>query len=267
MTLDRAYEQSNRSPQGASTGWAEVPLLPQHIWHDSQSTGFSGRMPTTLGCSDPCMGVPSSPTPMFQFASSSLSSALSPSVSSSNPSPIHLQKDGAPLYLTRNCGSPDTDRGNSPMPIDIDYDNNVSQDHHPSDLDQGSTSAVIDIPLDSAGGHSPVRFSIPANPTNQLPPASGSIPNNAHSHANLPNVEVSCVTSAPPAPVPPIPLAHDVVIAHRGLVPSIPETLTLEESTTPAPSSRSELATPAKPKRGKNGANYKLSSSLPVNLE
>jgi len=266
MTLDRAYEQSNHSPQGASTGWAEIPLLPQHLWHDSQSAGFSGHTPNTLGCSDPCVGVPSSSAPMFRFASSSLNSALSPSVSSSNQSPIHLRKDGAPPYLTGNCGSPELNPGSSP--IDIDYDN-VNQDHHPTDPDRGSASIVIDMSLNSVGAHSPIRFSVPPNPTNQLPPANGSIPNNAHSHANLPSVEVEvpCVTSTLPTPVSPISPPHDVAIGCCGPVPSIPETLTLEEFITPVPSSRSESATSAKLKRGRNGANYKLSSSLPVNHE
>ena len=263
MTLDRAYEQSNHSPQGASTGWAEVPLLPQHIWHNSQSAGFSGHTPTTLGCPDPCVGVPSSSAPMFRFASSSLNSALSPSVSSSNPSPIHLKKDGALPYFTGNCGSPELNPGGSP--IDIDYDN-VNQDHHPTDPDRGSASIVIDMPLNSVGAHSPIRFSGPQNPAHQLPPANLSIPNNAHSHANLPSIEVEmpCVTSALQTSVSPISPTHDMAMGRCGPVPSIPETLTLEEFITPVPSFRSESA---KPKRGKNGTNYKLSSSLPVNIE
>ena len=263
MTLDRAYEQSNHSPQGASTGWAEIPLLPQHIWHDSQSTGFSGHTQTTLGCPDSCMGVPSPSAPIFRFTSSSLNSALSPSVSSSNISPIHLQKDGAPQYLTGNCGNQELNPGSSP--IDIDYDS-VNQDHHPADPDRGSASIVIDMPLNSVGTHSPIRFSVPPNHVHQLPPANGSIPDNAHSHTNIPNIdaEVSCVTSALPTSVSPISPVHDLAIGCCGPVPSIPETLTLEEFVTPVPSSRSESA---KQKRGKNGANYKLSSSLPVNHE
>jgi len=263
MTLDRAYEQSNHSPQGAATGWAEIPLLPQHIWNDSQSAGFSGHTPTTLGCPDHCVGVPSSSAPMFRFASSSLNSALSPSVSSSNLSPIHPQKDCAPPYLTGNCGSPELNPGSSP--IDIDYDN-VNQDHLPTDPDRGSASIVIDMPLNTMGAHSPIRFSGPPNPAHQLPPANGSIPNNTHSHANPPHidVEVSCGISALPTSVSPISPVHDLTIGRCGPVPSIPETLTLEEFITPTPSSRSE---PAKTKRGKNGTNYKLSSSLPVNHE
>ena len=266
MTLDRAYEQSNPDPQGGSAGWAEVPLLPQHLWHDSQSEGFSPQVPTTLGCSDPRMGVPSSSTPMFQFASSSLNSALCPPVPPSNLSPVHLQERGALLYLTGNCGSSALNPGNSP--IDTDYDD-VSQDHHPTDPDRGSASTVIDVSLNSAAAHSPIHFSVPPNPTNQLPPANVSIPNNTHSHANLPNVEMEdpCVTSALPASVLPMSSAHDVVTAHHGPVPSIPETLTLEESALPVPSSKSGPATSTKPKRGKNGTNYKLSSSLPVNFE
>ena len=275
MTLDRAHEQSSSSPQCTSTGWAGIPLLSQNLWHDSQIARFSGHMPTTMGRSDPCINVPSASAPMFQFASSSLSSALSPSVLSSNRSPIHLQKDGAPSYMTGNCGSPRLDLGNPQ--VDVDYDD-VNQDHHPTDPDRGSTSGVIDIPLNSAGAHRPVCFPVPPKPTNELPSANGSIPNNARPHANLPNVDVemSCVTSAPvfpaavdmlPVSVPPMSPAHDVDMAHCGPVPSIPETLTLEESSTPGPSSRSESGAFVKPKRGKNGANYKLSSSLPVNIE
>ena len=262
MTLDRAYEQSNQSPQSVVTGWAEIPLLPQHIWHDSQSAGFSGHTSTALGCPDPCVGVPSS-APMFRFASSSLNSALSPSVSSSNLSPIHLQKDCAPPYLTGNCGSPELNPGSSP--IDIDFDN-VNQDHPPTDPNRGSASIVIDMPLTSVGAHPSIRFSGPPNLAQQLPPANGSIPNNAHSHTNLPNidVDVSCVSSALPTSVSPTLPAHDLAMGRCGPIPSLPETLTLEEFITPAPSSRSESA---KPKRGKNGANYKLSSSLPVNHE
>ena len=266
MTLDRAYEQSNPNPQGTSTGWAEVPLLPQHLWHNSQSGGFSGHVPTTLGCSDPRMGAQSSSTPMFRFASSSLNCALSPTVPSSNLSPIHLQEGCTPPYLARHCGGPALNPGNSP--IDTNYDN-ANQDHHPTDPDRGSASTVADIPLNSVGAHSPIHFTVPPNPTSQLPPANISIPNSAHSHANLPNIEVEdpCVTSALPASVLPMSPAHDAVMAHHGPVPSIPETLTLEESTAPVPSSRSGPATSAKLKRGKNGTNYKLSSSLPVNLE
>jgi hypothetical protein len=170
--------------------------------------------------------------------------------------------------MTGNCGSPRPDPGNPQ--VDVGYDD-VNQDHHPADPD-------IDIPLHSAGAHRPVCFPVPQKPTNELPSANGSVPNNTHPHANLPNVDVemSCVTSAPvfpaavdmlPVPVPPTPPAHDVDMAHCGPVPSIPETLTLEESSTPGPSSRSESGASAKPKRGKNGANYKLSSSLPVNIE
>jgi len=263
MTLDRAYEQSNPSPQGTSTGWAEVPLLSHSLWHGSQTAGFSGHMPTTLQCPNHRAGVPSSSTPMFQLASSSLSSALSPSVSSSNPSPIHLQPDGAPPYLTGNCGSPSLNPGNSPM--DVDHDN-VNRDCHPTDPDRASTSTIFDMPLNPVGPHSPARFSVPPNPINGLPPANGSIPNNAHSHTNPPSVE-ACPTSVLAVSVPPMSSARDVATVHCGPVPSIPQTLVLEESTTPVPPSRSEPGTSAKSKRGKGGANYKLSSSLPVNFE
>lgn len=264
MTSDRVYEQSNSSPQGTSMGWAEISLLPQNPWGGSQIAGFSGHMPNTLECPDHRMGVPSS-TQMFQFASSSLSSALSPSVSSSNPTPVHAQPDGTP-YLTGNCGSPIIDPGNTQM--DIDYDN-VNQDHHPADPGRGSTSTAVDIPLNSAGAHSPARFSVPPNPSHDLPPADAPIPNNTNLHPNLPNigVEAPCVT--PPLPVSVLPILpdHDEGVAHHGPIPSIPETLVLEEATTPVSSSRSESATSTKPKRGKNGGNYKLSSSLPVTLE
>lgn len=268
MTLDRAYEQSSHSPQaqGTPTGWPEVPLLPQHLWHGSQPAAFSSHSPAALGCPDPCMGVPPSSTPIFRFASSSLTSALSPSVSSSKPSPIYHQKDGAPPYFTGNCGSPELNPGDSP--IDIEYEN-VNQNHNPADLDRGSASIVIDMPSNSVGAHSPVRLSGPPNPTNRLPPASGSIPNNAHSQANLPDIEVEVPRAASelPTSVPPEPSAHDVEMSHHGPVQSIPETLTLEEFITPVPSSRSEPANSTKSKRGRNGTNYKLSSSLPVNME
>ena len=265
MTLDCAYEQSNSSPQGASTGRTELPLLSHNLWHSSQTAGFSGHMPTTLECSDHRMGVPSS-TQMFQFASSSLSFALSPSVSSSNATPMHLQLDGAPSYLTGNCGSPAINPGNTPM--DIDYDN-VDQDHHPVDPDRGVTVTITDVPSNPVRAHSPIRFSVPPNSSNDHPLADGSIPNNPYSHANVPSIEVEVpyVTSTPPVSVPQILSAHDEAIAHCVPVSSIPETLILEEATTPVSSSRSESATSAKPKRGKSGINYKLSSSLPVTLE
>lgn len=264
-TSDRTYEQSDCSPQGASMGWAEVSLLPQDLWHGSQIAGFSGQIPNTLECANRPMGAPSSPTQMFRFVSSSLSSALSPSASSSGPTPIHLQPDGAPSYLTGNCGNPVINPGNTPM--DIDYDG-VNQDHHPADPDRRSTSGVIDIPLNSVGAHSPARFSVPPNPSHELPPANVSIPNNVHSHPNLPSIEaeVSCITSALPASVPPLLSAHDEATVHCGPIPCIPETLVLEEATTSA-SPEPEPGTSAKSKRAKNGANYKLSSSLPVTLE
>ena len=261
MTLDRAHEQSISSPQGSSTTRAEVPLLLQNLWHNSQIAGFSGHMPTTLECSDHRMGAPSSSTQMFQFTSSSLSSALSPSISSSNPTQIHLQPDGTPSYLTGSCCSPTIDPGNT----NIDYDD-VNLDHHPADLDREAASTVIDIPLNFVGAHSPVHFPVPPGPSSELPPANIPVPNNAHSHVNLPNIEVEapCVTSTLPISVPPMSPAHDEAIAHHIPVPSIPETLVLGEVTTPE---SSESVTSAKPKRGKNGANYKLSSSLPVTLE
>ena len=266
MTLDRAHGQSTSGPQGAPTGWAEIPLLPQNLWHNSQTATFSGHMPTSLECSNHRMGVPSSPPPRFQFASSSLSSALSPSVSSSNQSPMHLQPEGAPSYLTANCGSPVINPGNSPM--DIDYEN-VIQDRHSADPDRGTTSAVIGVQMNSVEAQPPVRFSVPPNPPNEPPPANVSIPDNTHSHPNLPNVEMEdpCVTPTLPVSVPPMSPVHDVAIAHHGPVHSIPEILVLEEATTPVPSPGSEPATSAKTKRGRNGTNYKLSSSLPVTFE
>ena len=257
--LDRAHEQSNSSPQGASTGRAEAPMLLQNLWHDAQIAGFSGHMDTTLECSDHPMGAPSSSTQMFRFTSSSLSSALSPSISSSNTTRIHLEPDGVPSYLTGNCGSPVINTGC----MDIDYDD-VGLEHLPADPDREATSTVIDIPLNFVGAHSPVRFPVPPNPSNELPSANVPVPNNAHSHTNLPNIEVEipCVISTLP-----MSSAHDEAIAHRVPVPPIPEILVLGEATTPESSSGSEPATSAKPKRGKNGANYKLSSSLPVTLE
>jgi len=264
MTLDRTHEQSNSSPQGSSTARAEPPLLLQNLWHDSQIVGFSGHMPTTLECSDHRMGAPSSSTQMFRFASSSLISALSPSVSSSNQTRIHLQPGGAPPYLTGNCGSPTINPGNT----DIDYDN-VNLDHHPADPDREATPTVIDIPLNFAGPHSPVRFPVPPNSSSELPSANIPVPNNARPHGDLPNIEVEvpCVTSTLPASILPMSSAHDEEISHHVPVPSIPEILVLGEATTPDSSSISEPATSTKPKRGKNGANYKLSSSLPVTLE
>jgi len=258
MTLDRAHEPS--------TGWAEIPLLPQNLWHNPQTVTFSGHMPTSLECSDHRMGVPSSSTPRFQFASSSLSSALSPSVSSSNPSPMHLQPGGATSYLITNCGSPVINPGNSPM--DIDYEN-VIQDRHPADPDRGTTPTAIDVQINSVGAQPPVGFSVSPNSPDELPPANVSIPDNTHPHPNIPNIEVDvpCVTPTLPISVPPMSPAHDVAIAHHGPVHSIPETLVLEEATTPVPSSGPEPAISAKTKRGRNGTNYKLSSSLPVTLE
>ena len=267
MTSDRTYEQSNASPQETSTGWTEVPLLSQNLWHNSQTAGFSGHMSTTFECPNHRMGVQSSSPQMFRFTSSSLSSALSPSVSSSNPTPVHLRPDGAPSYLTGICDSPTINTENTPM--NIDYED-TSHGHHPADTDRGATtSTVIDIPLNSVGAHSPVHFSVPSNTSNDLPTANVSIPNTAHSHVNLPNtdVEVPSVTSPLPVSAPPISSTHDEAIAHCALIPSMPETLVLEEATTPVSSSRSEPATSAKPKRGKGGANYKLSSSLPVTFE
>lgn len=260
MTSDRTFEQSTSSPQGSSTGWAEIPSLPQNIWHNSQTTAFSGpgHVPTTLD-SDHRMGVPSSSPPMFQFASSSLSSALSPSVSSSNPTPAHLQLDGPPQYLPGNCGSPVIEPGNSPM--DLDYDS-INQDHHPADPDQGSISAIADIPLDSVGTHSPICYSVPQNPPNEHPSENVSTPNNTHSHTNHPNLEeeVPCVASTLSVSIPPMSSVH-------GPGPAIPETLVLEEAPGPLPSPGSELVASTKSKRGKQGFNYKLSSSLPVTLE
>lgn len=264
MTLDRAFEQSNSSPQGSSAGQAEVPLLRHNPWHGSQSSGFSRHMPATFECPDHRMGATSPQMQqMFQFASSSLSSALSPSVSSSDPTPMHLQPDGPPLYLTGNCGSPTINQGNTLAEIDYDH---VSRDHHLADCDRGVTSTVIDIPLNPVGAHSPVRFSVPPNPSSELPPATVSAPNNAHSCVNLPNIEVEipCVTPTLPLSVPSISSAHDEAISHCVPVRCIPETLVLEEATTLVSSSRSGSAIPAKPKRGNS---YKLSSSLPVTLE
>ena len=263
MTSDHTHEQSNSSPQGSSTTRAEASLLLQNLWHDSQIVGFSGHMPTTLECSDHRMGAPSSSTQMFRFASSSLSSALSPSISSSNQTQIHLQPDGTPSYLTGSCGSPTINPGNT----DIDYEN-VNLDHHPADPDREATPTVIDIPLNFVGAHSPVRFPVPPNSSSELPSANIPVPNNVHSHGDLPNiqVEVPCVTSTSPASIPPVLSAHDEEISRRVPVQSIPEILVLGEATTPE-SSISEPATSTKPKRGKNGANYKLSSSLPVTLE
>lgn len=263
MTLDRAFEQSNSSPQGSSAGRAEVPLLPHNLWHGSQSSGFSGHLSATFECPDHRMGATSPPMQMFQFASSSLISALSPSISSSDPAPMHLQQDGAPLYSAGNCGSPTINQGN--IPAEIDYDH-VNQDHHLADPDRGAASTVIDIPLNPVGAHSPVRFSVPPNPSSELPPANVSIPNNPHSCFNLPNIEVEipCLTPPLPLSVPPISSAHDETTAHCVPVRCIPETLVLEEATTLVSSSKSGSAVPAKPKRGNT---YKLSSSLPVTLE
>lgn len=264
MTLDRAHEQSNSSPQGGSTERAEIPLLLQNLWQNSQIAGFSGHMPTTLECSDHHMGTPSPSTQMFRFASSSLSSALSPSVSSSDPTQIRLQQDCAPSYFTRNCGSPSISPGNT----DMDYDN-ANLDHRLADPDREATSTSIDIPLDFVGTHSPVRFPALPNPFSEPPSADVPVPDNAHPHANLPNMEVDipCITSALLVSAPPISSAHDEAITHHVPLPSIPETLVLGEATTPESPSRSDPTTSAKPKRGKNGANYQLSSSLPVTLE
>lgn len=264
MTSDPTFEQSTSSPQGGSAGWGEVPLLPQNIWHNSQTTGFSGprHMPTTLG-SDHRMGVPSPSPPMFQFTSSSLSSALSPSVSSSNQTPVHLQPDGTPQHLPGNCGSPVIDLRNAPGDIDL---NNVNQDH-PVDPDRGSISTIVHISLNSVGTHSPDCFSVPQISSNEHRSENVSIPNNAHSRANHPNLEVDvpCVASTLSAPVPPVSSVHDIDMTNHTPGPAIPETLVLEEAPGPLPPSGSEPV--ASSKRGKQGFNYKLSSSLPVTLE
>ena len=266
MTLDRAQEQSNPGPQGTSAGQAEVPLLPQNPWHGSQPPGFSGHILTAFECPDHRMGATSSPIQMFQFASSSLSSALSPSVSSSNPTPMYLRPDCAPSYLTGNCGSPTVNRGSTPT--EMDYDD-INQDHHRADPDRGATSAVIDnidISLNPTGACSPVRFSVPTDPSSELPPANVSIPNNAHSHVDLPDigVEAPCISSTLPLSIPQISSIHDEATACCVPIRSIPETLVLEEATIPVSFSKSGSASPAKPKRGNS---YKLSSSLPVTLE
>lgn len=269
MTSDHTFEQSTSSPQGDSTGWGEVPLLPQDIWHNPQTARFSGpeHITTTLG-SDHRMGVPSSSSPIFQFASSSLSSALSPSISPSNPTPLHLQPDGASRYFPGNCRSPNAiEPGDAPMDIDCD---NVNQDHRPVDPDRCSISTVVDIPLNFVGTHSPVRFPAPQNSSNGRPSEDAvSIPNNIHLPAN-PNleVEVSCVASTLSVSVPPMSSVHGATAVDRHTPgPVIPETLVLEEAPGPLPSPGSEPGVSTKSKRGKPGFNYKLSSSLPVTLE
>lgn len=261
MTSDHTLEQSTSSPQGNSIGWGEVSLLPQNIWNNSQAAGFSGpgQMSNTL-CPDRRMGVPSSSPPIFQFASSSLISALSPSISSSNPTPVRFQSDGAPQYSPGNCGSPSIDPGNAPA--DIDYDS-INQDHLPADPEPCSISTVVDIPLNSVETHSPACFPAPRDSSNEHPSENGSIPNDAHPHANHLNLEVSCAAPTLSVSISPMSSAHDVVVANRT---AIPETLVLEEAPGPVPPSRSEpLASSSK--RGKQGFNYKLSSSLPVTLE
>ena len=262
MTSDPPIEQSASGSQETSMGWADVSLLPQSIWHNSQAVGFSGpgHMPTTLQCTDHRMGVPSSSAPMFQYASSSLCSALSPSVSSSHPTPMHLRPNGT--YLIGNCGSPAIDPGSAPMEIDYDI---VNQDH-PADPDRGSISAVVNVPLNSTGTHCSAGWSVPQNPPNELPSENVSIPNNPHSHANHPNTEVQvpCVASAS---VPPMSSVQCMAEVDHAPAPTIPETLVLEEATLPVPPSTSELPGSTKSKRGRPGTNYKLSSSLPVTLE
>lgn len=264
MTSDHTFEQSTSSPQGGSTGWSEVPLLSHNIWHNLQIPGFSGprHMPTTIE-SDHRIGAPSSSRPMFQFASSSLCSALSPSVSSSDPTPAHLQPDRTPQYM---CCSPAIEPGSVPM--DIEYDD-ISQDHHPADPGRVSISAVVDIPMNSAETHSPACFAVLQNPPSEHPPENVSIPNNAHSHANHPNLEVGvlCLPSTLPVSVPPMTSVRDVAMENYTPGPAIPETLVLEEAPGPLPSPRSEPAASTKSKRGKQGSSYKLSSSLPVTLE
>ena len=262
MTSDCTFEQSTSCPQGSSmecsTGWGEVPLLPQNIWHNFRTAGFSGpgHMSTTI-CSDHRMGVPSSSPPMFQFASSSLCSALSPSISSSAQTPIHLQLDGTPQYFPGNCGSPAVEPGNPSM--NIDYD--VIRDHRQTDPDRGSISTM--------GTRSPVCFSVPQNSSNQHPPNNVSISNNAHSDTNHPSLEVQvpCVVSTPSVSVPPVSSVHGVTVANHTPGPTIPETLVLEEAPCPLPSPSSDLVSSTRSKRGKQGFNYKLSSSLPVTLK
>jgi hypothetical protein len=259
MTSDLTFEQSTPCPQGSSTGWGEVPLLPQNIWQNPQIAAFSGpgHMSTHR------MGVLSSSRPVFQFASSSLSSALSPSVSSSNPTPVHLQPDRTPQYL---CGSPIIEPGSAPM--DMDYDD-INQDHHPADPDRGSISTVVDIPLNSVETHSPACFAVLQNSSIEHPSENVSIPNNAHSHANQPNleVEVPSVASALSVSAPPVSSVHDMPAANYTPGTAIPETLVLEEAPDPLSSPRSEPVASTKSKRGKQGFNYKLSSSLPVTIE
>src|SRR5258708_14428039 len=116
-------------------------------------------MPAAID-SDHRMGASSSSRPMFQFASSSLSSALSPSVSSSDPTPVHLQPDRTPQYL---CRSPAIEPGSAPM--DIDYDD-INQDHHPADPDRVSIPTAVDIPLNSVETHSPACFAVLHNSSN-----------------------------------------------------------------------------------------------------
>lgn len=265
MSSGCTLEQSTSSPQGNSTVWGQVPLLPQNVWHISQTASFSGpgHIPTTLDA-DHRMGISSPPPPMFQFTSSSLSSALSPSVSSPNPTPGHLQPDGTPQYFPGNCCSPTIDPGGAPT--DLDY--GINQDHHPVDPDRCSIS-IVDIPLNSVGTHSPACFSASPNSSNEYSSENAPIPNNAHSHYNDPNleVEVPCVTPTHVVSVPPMSSVNDVAVESRTPGPVIPGTLVLEEAPGPVSPSRSDPVASTKSKRGKQGFNYKLSSSLPVTLE
>jgi len=257
ITSDRTFEQSTSTPQGSSMGWTEVPLLPQNIWHNPQAVGFSGpgQISTTLECADHQMGVPSCSVPMFQFASSSLNSALSPSVSPSNPTPMYLQPGGAPQYLSGNCGGSAIDPGSTPM--DMDYDN-INRDHCPVDPERASIPAVVDIP----------SFPVPQNPSNELLSEDASIPNTAHSHASHPNpeVEAPCLVSTLPVSSPTSSFHDGAEVTHTSC-PAVPATLVLEEATLPGSSSGSDPTASTKSKRGKSGFNYKLSSSLPVALE
>lgn len=257
MTSDRMFEQSTSNSQGISTGWAEVPLLPHNIWHNPQAVRFSapGHTPTTLECTDDHqMGVSSSSIPMFQFASSSLSSALSSSVLSSNPTPMHLRSD-SPQYLTGNNGSPEIDPGSTPM----DYDT-VNKDHHPVDPGRGPIPAGVS--LNPARNHSMPCFLVPRSLSDEL------LPDNAHPHPNVPNpmAEVPCVSSTISSSVPPMSPVHDMTTMNHIPGQVVPETLVLEEATVLVPPSRSEPMTSTRSKRGKPGSSYRLSSSLPVAL-
>ncbi|KAF9786051.1 hypothetical protein BJ322DRAFT_1005044 [Thelephora terrestris] len=268
MTSDPSLEQSTSNLPGTSTGWAEISLLPQNIWHNSQAMRFSGsgHIPTTVQCTDRPMGVSSSSAPMFQYASSSLCCALSPSDSSPNPTTMHLQPNGAPRYLIGNCCRPAMDHGSTPM--EIDYDS-VNQDHHPADPARESISSVADVPPNSTGTQCSVGWSVPQNPANELSSEDLSIPNNAHSHADLPNpgFQVPCVASTLPASIPPMSSVQGVTEVDHAPGSAIPETLVLEEATAPLPPSNSDPPNSTKSKRGRPGTNYKLSSSLPVTLD